>query len=378
MALTEPAEQNLLQQFYADLASNGDQILHIRKNGNTLSRITRRQAASEVSQFIRALYAHGVPPESRVTFQAPSDYPLWIAEWGVLASHCAPVIVPENFNIAELLSILAESKSVLVIIDRLATAQAIAEAAVNLPDLKQIICFEGNAQSHLPIVSWDSFFESGTQVADRTGATIRSIIGKSTAILFYYKDEKGNLQATRYTHQLLLKNIQKIDELLGNSATIHKGETVLALTTWGQAIGHMVSYYLPVLKLASVQIASKKSGPGILECRPHVLIGRGMDLEILKQDIVDHVKQQGPGARKELNMALAMGRIKYESGKLNPWQRLGHTLLRQTIFKEVQEFLGGRLRLFISVDDAVRYETQLFFETFGIELVELPPEVIKP
>jgi long-chain acyl-CoA synthetase len=376
--LAESAEPNILQQFYASLAETGEQPLHNRKRGDTLTRVSRRQAASEISFSIRALYAQGVSPETRIAFQAQSSYLFWTAEWAAMACHCVPVVIPENFGIEDLISILAESKSMLVFVDTIATAQGLAQATAGLPELKKVICFDSKVEKNaaLPILSWEEFIESGAEIADRSGATIRSINGKSTAILFYDKDGKGALHVTRYTHDNLQKHTKTIDELLGNSATIHKGETVLTLTASGHAIGHIASCYIPVLKQAIIHIATDFDSTAF-ECRPHIIIGSGLDLDSLRQKIIEHVKMQGPGANKELEMALALGKIKYELGKLNPWQRFAYTLLRQTIFKEVREFLGGRLRLFIGIDDAVRYETQLFFEAFGVELVELPPEILK-
>jgi long-subunit acyl-CoA synthetase (AMP-forming) len=315
-----------------------------------------------------------------VALHAAATPALLIGEWAVLASKGVAVIVPRSFSPDDLTETLVESKSRLAIVDRLATAYHLAGHTDMLPDLKYIVCFEGTAQAQLPIMSWTDFLDSGRMEPDRSTALLRTISDKDTALLFYYKDQRGARQAMRYTHALLLEHIARIESMLG-AAAIRNGELVLTATAWEHAVGHIASCYVPAIKQALVQITHAIPDISLFENSPQVVVGDAAFFDGVRQNIVRHVRQSGQVESAMLNKALSLSKSSFESPKgaknLSPLPRIQRAFLQGTIVSKVQKMLGGRLRLFIGTDDEAHYETQLFFHTFGIELIELPQEVFK-
>jgi acyl-CoA synthetase (AMP-forming)/AMP-acid ligase II len=212
---------------------------------------------------------------------------------------------------------------------------------------------------------------------DRSAAGLRAIVGKDTALLFYFKDAKGRKQATRYTHTLLLEHIARIETLLGKSA-LRAEELVMTTTSWEQPIGHIAACYCPVTKEAMVQITHAVPDVSLFENNAHVAVGDAAFFDGIRESIEKVVRQSGQIESMMLAKAVSLSKPSYESpGGIRPLLRMQKAALQATIVKKVRKMLGANLRLFIGTDNEAHYDTQLFFHTFGIELVELPQEVFR-
>lgn len=369
---------HFLQYLLTDMRARAEQPLLCEKQGAIFHTVTLRETASRIADFARALSAASIEQGDRVTLHAAASPSLLIAEWAILAGKGVAVIVPRSFTPDELIETLAESKSKIVIVERFATAYHLAANASAIPDLKCIVCEEGNAHAALPIVSWGDFIDAGRMEPDRSTALLRSITEKDTALMFYYRDTDGQRHAIRYTHGLLLDHVGRIEAMFKDEA-IQKGELVLNATSWEHAVGHIASCYAPVLKEALVQITHGIPDISLFENTPQVTVGDAAFFDGIRQSILQLIRQSGQVESAMLNKALALSKQNYESQKkgLSPFARLQWAMLQATIVHKVKKLMGGQMRLFIGTDDEAHYETQLFFHTFGVNLIELPQEVFK-
>ncbi len=375
--MTEPAPSHFLHYLLADMRARAEQPLLCEKQGAIFHTVTLRETASRIGDFARALSAAAVEAGDRVALHASASPALLIGEWAILAMKGIAVIIPRSFSPEELIDTLVESKSKLVLVDRLATAYHLASNAAAVPDLKYIVCFEGTAHAPLPISSWGDFIDSGRREPDRSTALLRSITDKDTALLFYYHDAEGKRQATRYTHGLLLTHIGRIESMLGKAAIL-RTELVLTATAWEHAIGHIASCYLPVFMEALVQITHGIADIALFENSPQVTVGDAAFFDGIRQNILQLVRQSGQIESAMLAKAIAFSKMSYESPKsIGPLSHILRAILQATIVKKVQKLLGSKMRLFIGTDDEAHYDTQIFFHTFGIDLIELPQEVFK-
>lgn len=377
MPATEAPITHFLESLFAPMREQAEQPLLYEKKGNLYSAITRREVAGRIADFSRALHAAAMGPGDRMAFYVAAASSLLTNEWAVLACRGIVVIIPRGFSLESLIDTLVESRSRLVMVDELATAYHLANSSASLPDLRHIICLEGSAQTPIPISSLNEFLDLGSMEPDRSIASMRAIAGKDTALMFYYRDTAGKRQATRYTHTLVLEHIAHIDTLLG-TAGIRKDELVLTATAWEHAIGHIASCYAPILKGAVAQITHGGPDLALFENHPGVTVGDGPFFDGLRESIERLVRDSGRVESAMLAKALSLGKIRYEKkGSARPLQRLQQAAVNATVVKKVRQALGDKLRLFIGTDNETRYETQLFFHTFGIDLIELPQEVFR-
>jgi long-subunit acyl-CoA synthetase (AMP-forming) len=376
MAETAPAATHFLHYFFDSTRVRAEQPLLCEKQGATYHTVTQREGGARISDFARALFAAGIEPADRVALHAPASASLLIAEWAVIASRAVAVIVPRSFGTEDVIETLIESKSKIIILDRLATAYSLAAAAGSLPDLKYIICLEGGAQGDLPTLSWGEFIDSGRRKPDHSASQMRAITEKDTALLFYYKDTDNTLKATRYTHALLLDHSARISSLLGDKG-IRPGELVLTATSWEHAIGHITACYVPILKEALVEITYGIADIVLFENGPEVTVGDAIFFDGVRQNILEHVRQSGHIESFLLNQALTISKESVKKSREGMLRKFTRALLKATILKKVQKMLGGKARLFIGTDDEVPYDIQLFFQAFGVELIELPQEAFR-
>jgi long-subunit acyl-CoA synthetase (AMP-forming) len=377
--MPEPEAEHFLGYFFADIRTNAQQPLIYERKGAIYQQISKRETIAMISAFARAIHAAGIVAGDRIAFQLPASANFWVSEWGVLANRATAMIIPQSFELHELGEILAENGARIMLIDTLAAAIAIADMAPTLPHLTQIICMEGGAQSAIPIVSWPDFIESGRSLPDRSSALLRSITAKDTALLFYYKDDNNVRQALRYSHTMLLENARRMNALIASRTELHPGDIFLTAPEWDNALGHIMSCYVPLLRQSAIQIAFTGGDMNVFDTQPGVIVGTASYFESLRQYIIEQVKTSGRLEFEMLTTALSFSKIKYESAtkkKLSFLQKALDRLMQYTIVKKVKALLGNKLHVLIGIDDEAHYDLELFFHTFGIELIELQPDML--
>jgi long-subunit acyl-CoA synthetase (AMP-forming) len=365
--------------FISGVRASSDKPFIFEKHAKMYISSLRKEVASQVNSFARALHSVGVDQDMRVAFCAlPPSQSFWISECAVLSIRATAAIIPADFALADRIGALAETRSKVVVVATLADATALAQSATGLPDLTHIICCEGKAPAALPILDWREFVDSGRMHPDRTADLLASIASADTAMLFYAQGEGKAYQVTRYTHAQLLEHAYVIERLLGIAHPVHNTDIMLTSSSWDHPVAHIVSCFLPLLRDAAIQINADKADFACLDNHPQVLIATAAYLDTLRAHIEQQVRQSGTLEWNMLQKAIAYGKLKYESAhKMGRVQRLFDNALQVTVVKKVVHILGGRLRLIIGVDDATSYDTQLFFHAFGVDLVEVPAEAFR-
>lgn len=401
------APASCLQIFFADMQTHGVWPVISQKRGNEFVHLAKPEAAAWVQSAARAFLAHDVTAETRVLLYGRPSRELWAAEWGVLACRGVAVILPaQEFDARELLEMLAESKSRIVVVDSLAVASRIAGAMGNMPDLKRIVCIEG---AGAPVLSWQDFLAVGAGRKDELKELLATIKGGDRAMLMYHKNDAGEKSALNYTHGEFLERARTMDRLVAEHTARessafevkykHKGkwrkavtyspllkvesayignlDVVLAAVPWGHALGHFMGYCIPLLKTGVVQLMENVQAAELPDYKPQVIVGDAQYLEAVREHVTGIVRKSGALKWASFTSMLELGRQKYETTrKLGLLRRVEDAMLRRSISKHVHKLLGGRLRLVIGVDDMARYETKLFFHAFDIGFVELPAALL--
>jgi long-subunit acyl-CoA synthetase (AMP-forming) len=350
-----------------------------------------KEIASQINTMARALSGIGVKLDSRVAFFGlPPSQAYWITEWATMCIRGMAVIIPSRFTKEQRLNILAESRSNVVVVDSIADANEMAQMVTTLPDLKHIICLgakssvsgpklvrlEDVTKPQITILYYREFIESGKRQPDVTGQALASMSPSDRALLFFFPDpEKGGHTGIRYTHAQLCDHARIIERLLGKAHALQETDIILTAPSWNLMVSHIASCFLPVLKDASIQIHPGKDDFQVFENRPHVLVADAEYIRALKDHVDQLMKKAGKLEYAMFRKALAYGKRKFEKeDKIGIMRSLSDKFLENTVVRKASKILGGRLRLIIGVDDAASYDTQLFFHTFGVDLVEVPPE----
>lgn len=371
--------EHLLQLFISSVMKSGDAPFVYERHAKMYVSALEKEVAAEVNSFSRALHMIGVSEDARVAFCGlqPSKA-LLISQFATLSIRAAAVVIPASFPAGECVGVLAETRSKVALVETLSMANTLAQARGLLPELTHVICLDGKADTALPILHWKSFADSGKMQPDRTAESLAAIKPTETAMLFYSREEGKAHKATRYSHGQLLEHARTIEKLMGVAHAIHKGDIVVTSPVWEQPVEHIASCFLPILRDASIQVNEDPVGFACLENHPQVLVAPAAYLEKLRAHIEQNIKESGRLEWSMLQKSLAYGKRKYESAdKIGLLRKFFDMALKATVVRKVTNLLGGRLRLIIGVDDAASYETQLFFHTFGVDLVEIPSEMFR-
>lgn len=377
--MSEQSYRHFPELFLQSLRQRGGEPLFYERHAKIFLGVTYKEVAAQTNLFARALCAVGLEKDARLTIHAEPSPKFWISELAALSVHANVVVVPQRFSVEELVEVLLETKSRMVIVSSFQRAKELAQVASELPELRHIVCFNGKLDGPLPIMDWQDFRESGRAAADYTARLCSELRPEDTAILFYSLSTRaGGYHVKRYSHQQLLEYAEIITNLLGDAHRIKEGNIIFSSPEWDYPTEHIASCFLPLLKRCAIQIHNGDIDPPCFDRHPNILIAPSFHLEELRQHIESVIKGRGRLEWKMLMKTLKNGKQHYESAnKIRPWRRLQDSLLKATIGRKVSQTLGGKLRFIIGVDDQVKYDTLLFFHAFGMELVEIPGESFK-
>lgn len=374
-----PAAEHFPHIFLAGVKASPAKPLIFERHARMFISVLRREVAAQVNLFSRAMHSIGAQPEARVALCGlkPSRY-FWISEMAALTMKAVAVIIPADISDEERVAILAESHAHAVVVQRLEDALRLAACAQSLPKLRVIVCLSGSAKADIPIMDWKSFTDLGKAHPDSTVAMFSRITADDTALLFYSRDESGQgHKVVRYSHRQLLEHARMIERMLGTQHPVGEEDIFLSSPAWEQPVEHIASCFLPLLKQAALQTNDSMTDFICLENHPPVMIAPARYLDLLRENIERHARHSGLVEWKLFEQSLIYGKQKFERGN-SLWlpRRMLDNALKATVVRKVSKHLGGRLRLIIGTDDAARYETQLFFHTLGVDLVEIPQETV--
>lgn len=339
----------------------------------------RREMAGLINASARFLHSLGIGDDARVAFcgLAPSKA-YWVLELATMTIHSTAVIVPESFSAVQRVAVIAESRSKVAVVESVQDAQLLLKSISQLPQLTHILCLTGKADGAIAVSSWEECLEQGRMQPDHTAQLLTSLGPTHTALLFY-KAVKDGYKATRYDHGQLLVHAQAMKGLLGKQQGAGESDIILTSATWNAPAEHIASCFLPLLYGAALQINENRDDFFCLENHPSVLVAPASYSNRLRSHMEQEVKASGWLEWKMLTKLLSYGKRKFEKeNRIGLLRRMIDNMLKATVMKKVKKKLGGRLRCIIGADDASSYETQIFFHTFSVELVDIPEELYRP
>lgn len=339
----------------------------------------RREVAGLINSSARFLHSLGIGDDARVAFcgLTPSKA-YWVLELATLTIHSAAVIIPQSFSASERVAVVAESRSKVAVVETVQDAQLLLKSISQLPQLTHILCLSGKVDGAIAVSSWEECLEQGRMQPDHTAQLLASLTPTHTALLFY-KVAKSGHKATRYDHGQLLVHAQAIKGLLGQQQGVNEVGVILTSATWNAPAEHIASCFLPLLYGTALQVNDNSEDFFCLENHPSVLVAPAAYSNQLRAHMEQEVKASGWLEWKMLTKSLSYGKQKFEKeNRIGLFRHMMDNMLKATVMKKVKKKLGGKLQLIVGTDDASSYKTQLFFHTFGVELVDVPEELYRP
>ncbi len=342
----------------------------------------------QIQRFAAGIQALGIEPGERISIFADNS-PRWlIADQGTLLAGAVNVVRSGLAEAQELLYILQDSGSTLLVIEDLATLKKIAPGLEKLP-LKAIILlsaedpsFPGN-EPPCRVLNFAQVFEEGKY------SPVSSVPFKreNLATLMYTSGTTGQPKGVMITHAGLLSQILNIWAVVQPEP----GDRVLSILPIWHAYERVCEYFLFASGCTQTYTNIRHFKNDLKKHKPQYMIAVPRIWEAIYEGVQKQLREAPASKRRLANFFLNIGTRYVKSRRIiqalsleqpNPsggdkfWANLQLFFLKplydlgeKKVYGKIREATGGALKQVISGGGALASHLDTFYEMIGVEVL---------
>jgi long-chain acyl-CoA synthetase len=344
------------------------------KHGGKWHDVTHQEVARKVHHAAVGLWELGVEPGDKVAILS-TNRPEWaIADYACLTARCADVPIYPTIPGNQVAYILKDSGAVAAFVADRSQYQKIAEHRQELPDLKQIICFDGPIEGE-DVVALQELCQRGAAAEGNYPDYKKDAcaIGEDElATLIYTSGTTGSPKGVMTTHRNIASNVEAALKVLD----IGPEDSVLSLLPLSHTFERTAGHYVMFHSGATITYAESidQVPANLLEVRPTVVLSVPRLFEKIYARVLENATA-GSGIKRRIffwsrktaeawaDLALAEKPI---PGGLSFKKKISDKL----VFSKLKARTGGRIRFFVSGGAPLYPEIARFFFAAGIPILE--------
>ena len=366
--------KSLTAMFFEQAARLADKPFLWVKRGGSYEPITWRAVEASVRSLSLGLRQLGLAPGERVVLVS-ENRPEWlIADLAIMAAGAVSVPAYVTNTKDDHAHILGDSGAVGAIVSTRALAARLQPAAMEAADCRWLVAMEplaGEGSDSLALHAWDAVIAAGEQAEDDIDARVAEVKRDDVACFIYTSGTGGVPKGVMLTHGNILCNCMGAYHLL---ETFGLGDEVfLSFLPLSHSYEHTAGQFFPISIGAQIYYAEGVEHllTNLAESRPTIMTAVPRLYEMMNQRILRGVEKAG-GVKKTLfDMALRLGRKKYqEPGSLTLVERLQDSLAERLVREKMRERFGGRLKGMVSGGAALNPDIGVFFTALGLPVLQ--------
>lgn len=356
----------------------------------------------EMNRMVRNLGCYllsiNINKGDRIAIYSRNRYEWWVADLAALSIGAICVSVHATNSTEETFYILEHSGASVCFVGGNDLFKKVQSVSSNLPDLRQIICFDEKNGVNNCINSFNEVLNIGNSSGntDLFESRIMEVSLQDCAALIYTSGTTGNPKGVMLTNENFISNVNQlygeIKEYLSDS------DEFLSILPLSHSLERTCGYYVPLIFGCKVFIAGGINTiiRDFTMVRPTILVSVPRFYEKLHSGILAKIRDAGIIKKAFINFALCAGKINLRyicnSKKRTGLFRLIYGLAEKLVFVRVKRLLGlDRLRVAISgAGPLSKFDANFFL---GMDLILLegygltetspvtncnPPRLIKP
>ncbi|HEV2188182.1 MAG TPA: long-chain fatty acid--CoA ligase [Stellaceae bacterium] len=361
------AIDSLPAMFFATAAQRGDRAFLWAKRDGRYQPMSWAETASQVSRLARGLVALGIAPGDRVVLAAESR-PEWvIADLAIMSAGAIAVPAYTTNTVEDHRHILGNSGARAVITSKPPLSERVRDAAVQLPNVRQVIAMEGANESTR---AWEDVLALGAGRTDDIAERIAAIKPDDIACLIYTSGTGGPPKGVALTHRNIIANCRgayRLLEMLGLGE-----EVFLSFLPLSHSYEHTAGLMFPISIGAEIYFAEGADtlAANLIEARPTIMTAVPRLYETLHQRIRLGIEREKGLKRTLFEKAVAIGRKRLAGERLGMGERLLDPILDRLVRAKVSERFGGRLKAMVSGGAPLNSEIGSFFLALGVQLLQ--------
>jgi long-chain acyl-CoA synthetase len=332
------------------------------------------EVAERVTQLAAGLKGLGIASGDRVMIVA-ENRPEWlIADLAILSIGAITTPAYTTNTPGDHLHILTDSGAKAAFVSTPALAKRLLPAAAEAPALETVIGIDTDmpeAPEGVAMRSWEQVTAAAYDGDIREA--VAGIARSDPACIIYTSGTSGKPKGVILSHGAILCNCMGAYHFLEGLPGFALGrESFLSFLPLSHSYEHTCGQFLPMALGAEIFYAEglDKLVANMAEVRPSIMPAVPRLYEAIRGRIYRGVEQAGGLKEKMFKCAIALGRKRYEQGRLGPLDALQDAVLEKLVRDKVRARFGGRLKAFVSGGAALNYDVGLDFLALGLRILQ--------
>ncbi len=369
------APRTLTQLFFSAMDRSASRPVALRaKRDGTWTDLSFADLLSRVHSFSVGLLELGVRPGDRVAILS-ENRPEWaITDFACLAARCADVPVYPTLPAHQIEYILRDSGAVAVCCSSAAQLSKILDIRGNLPALKSVIVFDGEAATG-GALTFESVVAKGRAALGKYPSWRADALAAKPddlATLIYTSGTTGDPKGVMLTHGNITSDVMAGLEVLD----LRQSDECLSFLPLSHIFERMAGHYCMTQMGAIINYATSIESVPIEmgELRPTVVCSVPRLYEKIYARVLENAMAGSPLKQKIFLWAKRIGEAWAElhiEGKPVPaGLGLKYKVAHKLVFSKLVARVGGRLRFFVSGGAPLSADIARFFYAAGLPIME--------
>jgi long-chain acyl-CoA synthetase len=367
------SQASLPAMFFAQAKRLGERPFLWAKVDNVYRPHTWAAVAERVVAAAHGLKAAGVKSGDRVMLVS-ENRPEWlIADLAIMSIGAIAVPAYTTNTDVNHLHIMNDSGCRVVIVSTPQLARHVIAAAAEA-DHKQVVYVidepEKTMKSETEVRAWSDLIAAGAHQPSPP-PDIVTLQRTDVCCLIYTSGTGGLPRGVMLTHGNILANCMGATEVL---RPLGIGEEVfLSFLPLSHAYEHTGGQFFPISLGAQIYYAERVETltTNLTEANPTIMTAVPRLYETMRARILASVKSQSAFKRSMFNLALELGRKRYEAPEtMTLWDKTRDKVCDALVRGKVAKRFGGRLKAMISGGAPLNYDVGVFFVALGIRLLQ--------
>jgi long-chain acyl-CoA synthetase len=358
--------------FFARAAAEGDAPFLWGRRDGEFRATSWRDAAAQAAALATALRALGVTPGDRVALVS-ENRPEWpIADLAIMTAGAITVPAYTTNGPDDHRHLLGHSGAKGAIVSNAALASRLAPALADATEMGFAILIDDDAPAlpqHVAVHRWEAMLAAQAATAEDGAAMAAALTRADTACLIYTSGTGGRPKGVMLSHGAVLANCDGARAAL--RSILAGRERFLCFLPLSHSYEHTAGLYFPILIGAEIFYTdAEQLSADLVRVRPTIMTAVPRLYEVMHDRIRRGVARQGGVGARLFEIALALGRARYEGRRLGAGARMLDVASEALVRRKVRAGFGGRLKALVSGGAPLNPEIGVFFTALGMRILQ--------
>lgn len=357
--------------FFTQARKLGDRPFLWAKEGGTYRAQSWTQVAEQVAALAHGLKAAGVKAGDRVMLVA-ENRPEWlIADVAIMSIGAICVPTYTTNTAVNHLHIINDSGARISLVSTAPLARHVIAAATEADQKVAVYVLEDAnkvMRSDVEVKDWAELTRHGHTAPP---GEVEELKRTDVSCLIYTSGTGGLPRGVMLTHGNILANCYGATDLLRTLGL--SDEVFLSFLPLSHAYEHSAGQFFPISVGAQLYYAERVEtlSTNMIEARPTIMTAVPRLYESMRQRILQSLRTQSDFKRKMFDLALELGRKRYEEPeKMSLWDKTRDLACEKLVRDKIRGRFGGRLKAMVSGGAPLNYDVGVFFIALGIPLLQ--------